>query len=62
MADTGYHRNESIKKCEEEGLDAYIPDRNFRKRDERFYIQQEYMKKQRNKFLLEYFNYDESND
>jgi transposase len=61
-ADTGYHSNESIKRCEEEGLDAYIPDRNFRKRDERFSIQQEYMKKQRNKFLLEDFNYDESTD
>jgi transposase len=61
-ADTGYHSNESIKRCEEEGLDAYIPDRNFRKRDDRFSIQQEYMKKQRNKFLLEDFNYDESTD
>ncbi len=61
-ADTGYHSNESIKKCEDEGLDAFIPDRNFRKRDERFSIQQEYMKKQRNKFLLEDFNYDELTD
>jgi hypothetical protein len=61
-ADTGYHSNESIKECEEEGLDAYIPDRNFRKRDDRFSIQQEYMRKQRNKFLLEDFNYDESTD
>jgi hypothetical protein len=49
-ADTGYHSNESIKKCEEEGLDAYIPDRNFRKRDDRFLSQQEYMKNQ--KFFL----------
>ena len=61
-ADTGYHSNESIKICEEEGLDAYIPDRNFRKRDEQFSVQQEYMKKQRNKFLLEDFKYDESTD
>jgi len=61
-ADTGYHSNESIKKCEEEGLDAYIPDRNFRKRDDRFSVQQEYMKTQRNKFLLEDFKYDELTD
>jgi hypothetical protein len=61
-ADTGYHSNESIKKCEDEGLDAYIPDRNFRKRDDRFSTQQEYMKTQRNKFLFEDFNYDESID
>jgi len=61
-ADTGYHSTESIIKCEDEEIDAYIPDRNFRKRDERFGSQQEYMKKQRKKFLLEDFSYDEKND
>ena len=61
-ADTGYHSTESIKKCEDEEIDAYIPDRNFRKRDDRFGSQQEYMKKQRKKFLLEDFSYDEKND
>jgi transposase len=61
-ADTGYHSTESIKKCEDEEIDAYIPDRNFRKRDERFLSQQEYMKKQRKKFLLEDFRYDELTD
>jgi len=61
-ADTGYHSTESIKKCAEEQIDAYIPDRNFRKRDDRYGIQQEYMKKERKKFLLEDFSYDEQND
>ena len=61
-ADTGYHSTESIKKCEDEEIDAYIPDRNFRKRDKRFHAQQEYMKKQRKKFLLEDFTYDELTD
>jgi len=31
-ADTAYHSSESIKKCEEEGIDAYIPDKDYRKR------------------------------
>ena len=62
IADTGYHSNESIKKCEDEEIDAYIPDRNFRKRDDRYCSQQEYMKKQRKKFLLEDFSYDEKSD
>jgi len=35
-ADTGYHSQTNLCKCEEEGLDAFIPDREFRKRDPRF--------------------------
>jgi hypothetical protein len=35
-ADTSYHSNESIQKCEQERIDAYIPDKDFRKRDPRF--------------------------
>ena len=34
-ADSGYHSTESLKVCEEYEVDAYIPDRGFRKRDER---------------------------
>jgi transposase len=34
-ADTNYHCAANLKKCNEEGLDAYIPDYNFRKRDPR---------------------------
>jgi transposase len=35
-ADSNYHSNKNIEKCQEEQMDAYIPDINFRKRDERF--------------------------
>jgi transposase len=34
-ADSGYHSTESLKVCEEYEVDAYIPDKGFRKRDER---------------------------
>ena len=30
-ADTAYHSSESIKKCEKEEIDAYIPDKEYRK-------------------------------
>jgi len=61
-ADTGYHSNASIKKCEEEGIDAFIPDRNYRKRDDRFSSRDEERKAKRKKFLLEDFTYDEKTD
>jgi transposase len=35
-ADSNYHSNDSLALCKAEGLDAYIPDIEFRKRDERF--------------------------
>jgi transposase len=36
-ADSGYHSTESLKVCEEYEVDAYIPDKGFRKRDERLH-------------------------
>jgi transposase len=35
-ADSNYHSEVNIKKCVVEGLDAYIPDKDFRSRDPRF--------------------------
>jgi IS5 family transposase len=35
-ADTGYYSAANLKACEEFGVDAYIPDRQFRQRDVRF--------------------------
>ena len=35
-ADTSYHSTNSLKYCEDFGVDAYIPDSKFRKRDPRF--------------------------
>jgi hypothetical protein len=35
-ADSGYHSEANMKMVMTEGIDAYIPDPNFRKRDPRF--------------------------
>jgi len=35
-ADSNYHNHANLALCKAEGLDAYIPDLQFRKRDERF--------------------------
>ncbi len=72
-ADANYHTNENIKFCEEENIDAYIPDVNFRKRDERFKDMDRFKDgvhkppkpdapEKRDKFALEDFIYDEEND
>jgi transposase len=41
-ADSNYHSYASLAFCKAEGLDAYIPDIQFRKRDERFARQQRF--------------------
>lgn len=43
-ADSGYHSTESLKVCEGYEVDAYIPDRGFRKRDERIQGADKYKK------------------
>ncbi len=61
-ADANYHSNENIKKCEEEKIDAYIPDVDFRKRDERFKGQKNYKEEKPERYQLEDFRYEEEND
>jgi len=61
-ADTGYHSQTNLSRCEEEGLDAFIPDRDFRKRDPRFATQERHQPKQKLKFSLGDFQYDRSTD
>lgn len=61
-ADTNYHCASSIKKCSDEGLDAYIPDSKFRRRDPRFATQQRHRAKSAKKFRLEHFRHDQSTD
>jgi len=62
-ADSNYHSEVNIKKCVEEGLDAYIPDKDFRSRDPRFEDQKErYKSKKERKYSLEDFRYDEERD
>jgi len=62
-ADSNYHSEVNIKKCVEEELDAYIPDKDFRSRDPRFEDQKErYKSKKEKKYSLEDFRYDEEKD
>jgi hypothetical protein len=44
-ADTNYHSETNLRKCQELRLDAYIPDRYFRRRDPRYAAQSRRIKK-----------------
>jgi transposase len=61
-ADTNYHSHRNLKKCQEEEMDAYIPDIYFRKRDPRFATQTRGQVKKEKKFVLEDFTYNEAED
>jgi transposase len=61
-ADTNYHNQSTLEKCQDEKLDAYIPDRKFRTRDKRFADQPRYQPKKGKKFVLHDFKYDEAKD
>jgi len=62
-ADSNYHSEVNIKKCVEEGLDAYIPDKDFRSRDPRYEdLKERYKGKKAKKYSLEDFCYDEERD
>lgn len=64
LADSNYFSDTNLQTCEDEHLDAYIPDCNFRKRDPLFANQKRYKpkKKQRKKkrFGIDDFTYDEA--
>lgn len=60
-ADTNYHSDINLRKCQELGLDAYIPDRFFRRRDPRYAAQRRYWPR-RKRFALEDFHYEEATD
>jgi len=62
VADVNYHGPANLKKCEDEHLDAYIPDKNFRKRDPRFASQKRRSKKKSKRFTLEDFTHSEATD
>ena len=55
-ADSNYHTLVNLKKCQELGVDAYIPDRKFRNRDPRFDTQK---RRRSRRFTLKDFHYDE---
>jgi transposase len=62
-ADSNYHSTVNIKKCVDEGLDAYIPDKDFRIRDPRYEdLQARYKSKMAKKYSLDDFRYDAARD
>jgi hypothetical protein len=62
VADVNYHGPANLNKCEDEHLDAYIPDKDFRKRDPRFATQERWSKKKSKRFTLEDFTHNEATD
>ena len=58
-ADSNYHTQVNLRKCQEMGVDAYIPDRKFRNRDPRFATQK---RRQVRRFTLKDFCYEETLD
>ena len=60
-ADTNYHSDTNLQKCQDLRLDAYIPDIYFRRRDPRYAAQRRYWPR-RKKFSLEDFHYEEATD
>jgi transposase len=61
-ADSNYHNQGNLKKCQDEQLDAYIPDIKYRKRDRRFKAQTRYHTQKSKKFVLQDFQYNEAKD
>jgi len=61
-ADSNYHDPSNLKKCDEEGLDAYIPDKRFRKRDSRFQNEKVPMRPKVGRFTLKDFVYNVDED
>lgn len=57
-ADTNYNSPVNLKKCDEEKLDAYIPDKDFRKRDPRF----DGRRPKSGRFTLDNFKHNEETD
>jgi transposase len=60
-ADSSYHSVTNINKCNEEKLDAYIPDNKFRNRDQRFASRLGHRPNSK-KFRFADFKYDQGKD
>jgi hypothetical protein len=61
-ADTSYHSTDSIKKCEGEQIDAYIPDKEYRKRHPELSINESSKASRKKKYQREDFHYDDKTD
>jgi transposase len=61
-ADSNYHNQNTLKKCREEKMDAYIPDLKFRTRDARFATRARSKSKKSEKYVLDDFRHDKVKD
>jgi len=61
-ADSGYHSPTNLDTCDKEKLDAYIPDKRFRKRDPRFADEQRHRPRKADRFTLADFHRNEQTD
>jgi transposase len=61
-ADSNYHSPPNLGKCEQEGLDAYIPDKRFRRRDSRFEREHKQRQRRTDRFTIADFEYEEERD
>lgn len=61
-ADALYHSSASIEKCEKEKIDAYIPDKHFRKRNVDLKTKAQHSGRKSKRIRLEDFHYSEDND
>jgi len=61
-ADSNYHSPPNLRKCEEEGLDAYIPDKRFRRRDPRFEREHKQRQRRTDRLTLADFEHHEERD
>jgi transposase len=61
-ADSNYHSPPNLRKCEEEGLDAYIPDKRFRRRDPRFHDEHRQRQQRSDRLTLADFRHQEQRD
>ena len=62
IADTGCFEEDNLKYLDNEGVDAYIPDQQFRKRDPRFADAARHKGNRGKLFTKEDFRYDKSDD
>jgi transposase len=61
-ADSNYHDPTNLRKCDEEKLDAYIPDKRFRKRDPRFQGERRQSRRRVDRFTMADFKYNKGTD
>lgn len=61
-ADSNYHSPPNLGKCEQEGLDAYIPDKRFRRRDPRFEREHKQRQRRTDRLTIADFEHQEERD